>query len=346
MNASIIIVVFNGRKYLQRCLSSVFGEVGEGDEVIIVDNASTDDGVAFISERWPEVLVIRNTTNRGFAVACNQGAKRATKEILVFLNQDTKVLLGWLEGLRYPFARDAGVGVVTSRILMMDQPEIIQAYGLTVHFSGLTSARGFGEPAGAHGSLRPMGSVSGASFAIRRTVWTTVGGFDEDFGMYHEDVDLSWRTVRQGWSCELGAESAVEHEQVWAPTNPVLEYTARNRYFLLFKNFHWLTLIILLPGLSCAEVADWICALMRGGEAIRAKWRAWGWLGRNYKLILSARQQGGRDGDLAILENCAYRLTPKVLDGGKVGRALIGCCNLLMHLNYKLAIWLLRMLKI
>lgn len=346
MNASIIIVVFNGRKYLQRCLSSVFGEVGEGDEVIIVDNASTDGSVAFIAERWPDVPAIRNATNRGFAAACNQAAKRATNEILVFLNQDTQVRLGWLDGLRYPFARDTGVGVVTSRILMMDQPEIIQAYGLTVHFSGLTSARGFGEPASAYGSLGPMGSVSGASFAIRREVWTAVGGFNEDFGMYYEDVDLSWRTIRQGWSCELGPESVVQHEQVWAPSSLVLQYIARNRYYLLLKNFHWLTLMILLPGLACAEGADWICALMRGKGAITTKWRAWRWLGRNYKSIVAARQRAGRGGDLAVLENCTSGLTPKIMGGGKMGRAPIALGNFLMHLNYGLAIWLLRRLKI
>lgn len=346
MNASIIIVVFNGRKYLRRCLASVLGEVRAGDEIIVVDNASTDGGVELIGEQWPQVDLIRNATNLGFAVACNKGAMRAVNEILVFLNQDTQVLPGWLEGLRQGLARDTQVGLVTSKVLMMDNPGIIQTCGLEVHFSGLTCGGGFGERASDYRVRGRVGAVCGASFAIRKAVWDLLGGFDESLGMYYEDVDLSWRAIRRGWWCELTPESAVEHEQVWAPSGQVLDFMGCNRYALVFRNLCWLTSLMLLPGLLIAEGADWGCALMRGSEAVGAKWRAWGWLVGNFKAMLAARQEGGARGDLPILANCTYRLKPKVLDGGRAGRALIGFCNLVMYLNYRAVIWLLRSFKI
>lgn len=346
LNASIIIVVFNGREYLARCLASVLAELMEGDEIIVVDNASTDGSGEIIREPCPEMTVITNTTNRGFAVACNQGAKRAVHEILVFLNQDTQVLPGWLGGLRGRLAMDMRVGLVTSKVLMMDNPGLIQSCGLVVHFSGLTSGAGFGERMTAHGVPAQVGAVCGASFAVRREVWDLLGGFDENLGMYYEDVDLSWRAIRKGWRCELAPESAVRHEQVQAPSLRVLDYMARNRYVLLCKNFYWLTSLMLLPGLLLAEGADWGCALMRGNQALGAKWRAWRWLVGSFKAILAARHERGTSGDLAILENCTYQLRPKLLDGGRAGRALVALCNLVMYLNYRAAIRLLRVLKI
>jgi GT2 family glycosyltransferase len=346
MKASIIIVIFNGRKYLGRCLTSVLSEVREGDEIIVVDNASTDGSGRWIQEWWPEVLVITNTANQGFAIACNQGAKRAANEILVFLNQDTRVLLGWLEGLRGRLSADPQVGLVTSKVLMMDNPEIIQTCGLVVHFSGLTSADGFCERASVYRVPARVGAVCGASFAIRKAVWDSLGGFDERMEMYFEDVDLSWRAIRQGWRCELVPGSTVEHKQVWMPSARVLDYMARNRYLLVCKNLCGLTSLMLLPGLLIAEAADWGYALLRGNEAMAAKWRAWGWLAGNIKAVLAARQAIGRGRDLAILENCTYQLTPRLLDGGCAGRALTRLCNLVMYLNYKVAIWLVRLFKI
>ena len=99
LTASIIIVTCNGRRYLEGCLSTVAAELWPGCELIVVDNASTDGSPAFIEEYFPAVNLVRNEFNLGFAPACNQAAVLASGEVLVFLNQDTRVEPGWLEAL-------------------------------------------------------------------------------------------------------------------------------------------------------------------------------------------------------------------------------------------------------
>src|SRR5512143_2433877 len=122
MQVSIVIVSYNGSEYLQGCIDSILDEIREGDEIILVDNASTDGCARLVQEHFPQVRLISNQTNLGFAAACNQGAGYAAGESLVFLNQDTRVEPGWLAGLLAPFEQDSTVGLVASKLLIMSAP--------------------------------------------------------------------------------------------------------------------------------------------------------------------------------------------------------------------------------
>lgn len=340
---SIILVVYNGRPYLKACLDSLRRTLPAGAEVVVVDNNSTDGSAALVRERMPEARLLVNETNRGFAAACNQGAAAARGEILVFLNQDTRAEPGWLEPLLAPF-QDPEVGLTTPTILSMDDPERIQSCGQDVHSTGLVFARNFGAPKAALVGPSPadVAAVSGAAFAIRRAVWEELGGFCETFYMYYEETDLSWRARRAGYRCLHVPESVIYHAgRLDRPSPLALYYSFRNRWLMVWRNWGGRTLLLLAPGLVLADLMEWGLALARGWTGVAAKARALGWFLTHPRTLLRLRAEARREsraGDGAMLATMDWRLAPRVVTGGRVGRRLVALCEALFYLNWRLVL--------
>jgi GT2 family glycosyltransferase len=316
-----------------------------GDELIVVDNASTDGSVDLVQGRYPEARLVRNADNRGFAPACNQGAALAAGQVLVFLNQDTQVQAGWLGALLETLLTGADkkpeAGLATSQVLVMSQPDRIQACGQDVHYTGLVFGRGFGAAAGSLDQPRSVGAVAGCSFAVRRQVWQELGGFDETLYMYYEETDLSWRARLRGYRSLYAPASIVYHDYRPARPNPSrFYYTARNRRLMLLKTWRWSTLCLLAPSLLLAELVEWGQALRQGWRGIRAKLRADLWLLGHSGLIrrLHGRAQQDRiASDAEILGERLDLLQPLEMAVGAPGRAGITLANTLLRLNHRLA---------
>ncbi|MBC7227267.1 MAG: glycosyltransferase family 2 protein [Thermoflexales bacterium] len=344
---SIILVVYNGRPYLEACLDSLQWTLPAGAEVIVVDNGSTDGSAALVRERMPEACLLINKTNRGFAAACNQAAQAAQGEILVFLNQDTRAEPGWLEALLEPF-QDPAVGLTTPTILWMDDPERIQSCGQDVHYTGLVFARNFGVARAALADTSPtdVAAVSGATFAVRRAVWEDLGGFCGTFYMYYEETDLSWRARRAGYRCLHVPDSVVCHAgRLDQPSSLALYYSFRNRWLMIWRNWGAQALLLLAPGLVLADLMEWGLALARGWPGIAAKARALGWSLTHPRALLRLRaesRQGSGMGDRAMLATLGWRLSPRVITGGPVSRQLMPLCQALFYLNWRGALKILR----
>lgn len=337
MYTSIIVVAYNGSKYLQACCDSILGEIGDEDEIIVIDNASTDGCANLVQECFPRIKLIPNTTNLGFARACNQGASHARGEMLVFLNQDTRVERGWLNGLLAPLIQDPSVGLMSSKILLMSAPQQIQMCGQDIHFTGFSFSRGFRATAGSYMLPETVGAVSGACFAIRRQLWEELGGFDPDYFMYYEETDLCWRARLSGYSSMFSPASIALHDFSTNHTSSKYSYSERNRLVLILKNFKAMTLALLLPSLLLAEIIDWGFMLLVGREGLRAKVQSYQWLARNFHTIKRSRtqaQSSRKEPDWHLLKTCVSQLTPQVYTGGWIGRAVIGMCNLWFRLHY------------
>jgi GT2 family glycosyltransferase len=352
-SVSIIIPIYNGLHYLPGCLSSVndelgtSGELGTTGEVIVVDNASTDGSADWVSHNYPSVILHRSLTNQGFAAACNQGAALASGDILVFLNQDTRVLPGWLAGLVAGLNGNHAAGLVTSRLLLMAQPEKIDLCGQDLHFTGLTFGRGVLRPADLFNKPARVAAVSGASFAIRRELWQELGGFDPLFFMYYEETDLSWRACLYGCDCLYIPASVAHHDHPLRVSLHSAYYSSRNRIVLLLKHWHWFTLFLLSPGLLLAELVDCVYQSMLGWRYLLARLRAYGWLLAHGPEILHSRrrvQALRKVPDSVLLARCTPYLRPAVLTGGLLGQVLLPLLNVPFALNYYFALALLRAL--
>src|SRR5262249_25950842 len=145
-------------------------------EVIVVDNASTDGTTDALAAGFLDITLICSTTNLGFAAGCNLGAKHSRAVPLVFLNHHTMVDPSWLPALLRPLASDANVGLVTSKILMLHDRERINTCGNSVHITGLTLCRGLGDPSSSFSEEEDVDAVSGAAFAIRRSLFDALEG--------------------------------------------------------------------------------------------------------------------------------------------------------------------------
>ena len=209
--ASIIIPVFNQAFYTRVCLASLDREQGSA-EVIMVDNGSTDETpeiLATWAKHASDRRVVSHPENLGFAKGCNAGAEASTREFLVFLNNDTFVLDGWLANLLTPFA-DPTVWVTGSRLLYPSGH--IQHAG--VAFDDVGPHHVFVGLAG-HSPIvlkrRDYQVVTGASLAIRTTVFRRLGGFDVSYENSFEDVDLCLRVRRDGGRVTYVPESVAYH---------------------------------------------------------------------------------------------------------------------------------------
>ena len=288
--ASIIIVNYNAKEKLVPCLESVLRTSGLDCEVIVVDNNSCDGNAEAIEADFPAVRLIRSQKNLGFGGGNNLASREALGEYLVFLNPDTLVQPGWLEALLAPFGSDARIGLVTSKILLADEPGTINTCGNAVHFTGLTLCRGLGKPRDAFGERHEVDAVSGAAFAIRRELFETLKGFDEDTFLYMEDTDLSWRARLSGWSCLCAPDSVVLHHYTLRITPLKVFYQERNRYMMLLKTLRWPTLFVLLPGQLLAELITWGFVLYSDRANVMNKLRAYAWIINNWDAILRKRQ--------------------------------------------------------
>lgn len=214
MNAtrvSVVIPNWNGRRFLDECLDSVLSQTFGAFEVILVDNGSTDGSAEWVAEAYPQVRTIRNARNVGFARAVNQGFRAGAGSVLVALNNDTRVVGGWLEHLVEPLERDPGVGAVCSRVVFYRDPDLVYNAGIAITRLGVPVNLGFGLPAHLFDEPCRIEGACACSAAYRRTALERVGLFDERFFAYHEDVDLSWRLRRGGWHIAYAPRSVVLH---------------------------------------------------------------------------------------------------------------------------------------
>jgi GT2 family glycosyltransferase len=223
MQTTIVIPVFNQCGLTRKCLETLRANTPAHAslEIIVVDNASTDqtrDVLQDAQRSWSLLRLLTNQQNLGFARACNQGARAATGDYVVFLNNDTQVHPGWLEPLVGTLDRDPRVGIVGSLLLNTDGT--VQSAGMYLvdcHQTGMPFMMwmyGSGTPPGQrsqHNQARVCPIVCGACLATRRRLFDELGGFDEGFINGHEDVDLCLRCGERGFLVVYQPASVVLH---------------------------------------------------------------------------------------------------------------------------------------
>jgi hypothetical protein len=282
---SIIVVNYNGARWLDACLGRLVAGLPRDAEVILVDNGSADDSVAMVRERFPAVRVVQLGRNHGFAGGNNRGADVARGRYLAFLNNDTEAQPGWCDHLRRALETDPGVALATARIVFLDDPLTIDSAGDGITRVGGAFKRGHGEPAPRWEVPGEVFGACGAACMIRRDVFAAVGGFDEDFFLVFEDVDLSWRVRLLGYRCAYVPAAEVRHAvsaSLGSASDVAVYYGQRNLEWCFFKNMPLALLVLTAPGhlLYVLAGAVYYARLGRLGAFIRGKSAALGGLWR------------------------------------------------------------------
>jgi N-acetylglucosaminyl-diphospho-decaprenol L-rhamnosyltransferase len=297
---AIVIVNWNAGKQLQRCISSIVAAQRESfriDRVIVVDNASSDGSSERLRSAGLPLVVIANPANRGFAVACNQGAGGSTADYLLFLNPDVVLEPCALEEsvafMQKP--ENARVGICGIQ-LFNSTGEIARSCARiprAAHFFAMATGLERIAPSRFPGALmeewdhqmsRTVEHVIGAFFLVRRSLFASLGGFDERFFVYLEDIDFSCRALQSGWTSYYLATVRAQHngggcsEQVRATR---LFYSLRSRILYAYKHLSVISATaVLLLTIFVEPVVRLGRALFRGSFAELAEvsdgyWKLW-----------------------------------------------------------------------
>jgi len=296
--SSIVVLNYNGGKDLIHCLNSLRSINYPKDkyEIIVVDNASTDGSADIAEERFSEVKIIRNRVNLGFSAGNNIGLKSASGEYLVVLNFDTEVTVNWLSELVRPAERDDNVCLCTSKLLMFNERKILNSAGGSVHYLGFHWPKGFGKQDGQEfNNLEETAAASGCSLLVKREVLQKIGFFDEDYFLYGEDTDLTWRARLYGYEAMYVPSSVVYHRCGAAVKKTYgdlekLYFLERNRTMTLLKNYSVKALLLLLPMIAFIEFClySYFIFILK---APFLKLRGHAWILKNLRRIIQKRSR-------------------------------------------------------
>jgi GT2 family glycosyltransferase len=216
---AIVILNWNGRSFLEKFLPFVTASTCPGAEVIVADNASTDDSVSFLRERYPQLRVIEMDKNRGFAGGYNEALRQIDSDYYVLLNSDVEVKSGWLEPMIGLMESDPSIGACQPKILMYSDKssfEYAGAAGGWLDYLGYPFAKGrifdvCEEDHGQYDLAEPIFWASGAALFIRARLYHEMGGLDTYFFAHQEEIDLCWRLQLAGYKIYSCPQSVVYH---------------------------------------------------------------------------------------------------------------------------------------
>lgn len=290
---SVVVPNHNGRRHLATLFNALKAQRFDDFEVIFADDASRDDSVAFVEQTYAGDLDLRilvNRQNRGFVASVNAAADAARGRILVLLNNDTEPDPAWLAELAKTICAHPDAAIVASKLLLFDQRDCLHTTGDMLGKDGIPRNRGVWQTD--HGQFdadTEIFSGCGGAMAIRRDVWQALGGFDEEFWMYLEDVDLSFRARLSGWRAILAPSARVYHKlSSSGGDNLASYYVGRNTIWMLVKNMPTSLLLRHLPQILGAQARialDALCNLrgyaarqrllgqLAGLAGIPAQWR-------------------------------------------------------------------------
>lgn len=248
-SVAVVILNFNGRKHLENFLPSVMASTYTAMRVIVADNASTDDSIAFVREHFPSVEILMHPTNEGFAGGYNWALKEVSSDYYVLLNSDVAVTPSWIEPLIAIMEGNRAVAACQPKILSYHQPEIFEyagAGGGWIDSLGYPFSRGrifdiCENDTHQYDTVQPIFWASGAAMFIRAKVYHEMGGLDASFFAHQEEIDLCWRMQLAGYRIMACPSSVVFH--VGAGTLPrggrKVYLNFRNNLFMLCKNLPW-----------------------------------------------------------------------------------------------------------
>ncbi len=211
---SVIVLNWNGAHLLPDCLNSIRRQTFRDFEIIMPDNGSTDGSVELVTERYPEVDVIRFSENFGFSRPVNEGIRRGRGEFIALLNNDTELDSRYLEELVTAIAADPGLGMCAPKMVYYDDPSLINSAGHACGPDGVVADIGRGQPDGPwfDQPREILGACAGAAL-YRKKMLEEVGLFDRDFFISFEDADLNWRAQWAGWRACYVPTAVIKHRE-------------------------------------------------------------------------------------------------------------------------------------
>jgi len=284
MNKKVGIVLVNykdyAKRYLQEAWQSLILQDYPKDKyyIYIVDNASSQESFSYLKTNYPEAKVL-NREDGNYAAANNLGAKEAIKDncdYIVICNMDTVFAKDWLKELVISADNNKEAGIIQSKILLYDKDnkdsKKINTLGNNLHFLGFGLLSHYGEyDKNISDYNHKFTYASGCSLLIKKEVFEEIGGYNEEFYMYHDDVELSLKARLLGYNIILASKSVVYHKYEFSRSIRMLYYMERNRLMTLFLFYNTKTLALIAPALIISELGLIIYSLFNSWLSVKLK---------------------------------------------------------------------------
>ncbi len=346
---SAIVVNWNGRQYLEACLSALLAQEPPPAEVLLVDNHSDDGSREFVAAHFPQVLVLDTGRNAGPCHARNFGVARAQHELCLVLDNDVVLEPGALAALCACLEADPRAALVQARSLCGDDPTVVHYDGGDLHFLGTLVLRNWYTPLErAVAPAGPVGAAIALCFLVRRSAYLAAGGFDEHLFILYEDNEFSYKLRLRGYTVYCTPKARCRHlagtaglsmrgaEAAYPARRTFLH--SRNRWYVLLSCMRWRTFVLTLPA-QLVYGAVYAAFGHRRGH-MRDWWRGKGDLLRLIPHALRARRkaQAGRvvaDRDLLVA-------APMTLNPGLANRGAAAALRALLDRFFAAYWWLVR----
>ncbi len=238
MKVAVVILNWNGKALLERFLPSVIAH-SNGASIHLVDNASGDDSIAFVKSAYPQINIVENSENGGFAKGYNDGLKHIEADVFCLLNSDVEVTPNWLNPILNAFDSLPNAGIIQPKILDLKRKEYFEYAGAAGGFIdklGYPFCRGrifqvLEKDEGQYDDIKEVFWATGACMFIKSDVFKLLNGFDEDYFAHQEEIDLCWRAKNAGHKVFYVGESKVYHLG-----GSTLENMNPKKTFLNFRN--------------------------------------------------------------------------------------------------------------
>ena len=323
---TLCVINFNGEHRLDQALAAARASTLRFDEIVVVDDRSTDGSVALLRARWPDVRIVEQPRNAGPGAARNAGFGAAGHDLVLFIDNDVALEPGCAAELRDALSRRTDALVAQPRVLYADRPHVIQYEGADCHPLGLMMLRLHEQPAAtAPEATVETRSMVTCAFLIDRARWRGGEPFDDTFIFNLEDHDFGVRSRVAGHTL-LGVPAArcrhgegtpgLSYRSGGAQTDTRVFCLIRNRWRIVLQAYAWRTLLLLAPSLAAYEVFQLAGAIRKGwlGPWLRAA----GWMVTNPGVTWRRRrevQTARRLGDRMLLMPGPLPFTPGLLAG-------------------------------
>lgn len=269
MGVSVVIPNYNGEKYIKKCLDSLLNQSLEPDEIIIVDNKSTDGSLELINSEFKDkAYIIALEKNTGFSVAVNKGIRASNSEFVALLNNDTELDKDWLKELYAVIQKDSSIFSCCSKMIRYDNRNIIDDAGDEYSILGWSFKRGDGKTIDKYNKTEEVFSSCAGAAIYRKTILDEIGCFDVNFFAYLEDMDISYRAKSFGYKNFYAHKAKVYH--IGSATSGSrhnafkVRLAARNNIFLIYKNMPIIQLVINLPFILLGIFIKYIYFTIKG----------------------------------------------------------------------------------
>lgn len=265
---SVVIPNYNGKRFLKESLSSIINQNYNFLDVIIVDNASHDGSVEYLEENYPEVTIIQNYENLGFAAAVNSGIKASTTEYIFLVNNDVELDPNCISNLVECIEKNDKIFAVNSKMIQYHDREKMDDAGDEYTILGWTKRVGYNKSPDKYLKSREIFSACAGAALYKKNILDEIGYFDEKFFAYLEDLDISYRARIHGYQIQYCPQAIVYHIGSGTSGSQYNEFkiklSARNNIYVPYKNMPWPQLLLNSPLLILGFLIKYLFFLKKG----------------------------------------------------------------------------------